>query len=128
MAENTEKETIKQGKLALTMLKMMGMDIVAPKELSTPIIKELNLDNNEKFINTMIELRDVEGREAYEIIKGLVISKLSAGYILKLAHFAGVFQTSLVEYGHEHPEVRDEINKDNIMDILADAMTAEWDE
>ena len=117
------------GKVALMLLMSMGADIVAPEPVKEPKLKALGLAENSHFDGVDKDLKQVEDRdEKLAIIKGAIISHLTPSQMMTLYKFCHDMVHAIVDYCHENPEYRQELEADEALKrIFGNKKGSDWD-
>lgn len=117
MANPNEATANKSGKILRTLIKLMGANIVAPKELKDKKLAELKVENNEPFANILIEMNNLDENEKLTIAKAIAVSTLKSTQCAYLAEYLREHLNDIVQYAHEHEEVREEITPEDLLNM-----------
>lgn len=107
-------------KFMLMMLESSGMNIVPPQEVIISFKEKLNLTNEDTDV--LLELNDVSDDKKAAVLKSACMHFLTIKQLIDLADFLrGEVIPAVLEYGKTHPEVRKEVNVEDVLgDILGE--------
>lgn len=113
-------KTKSAGKMLRTVIMLMGANIVAPKELKDKKLAELKVENNEPFANILIEMNNLDENEKLTIAKAIAVSTLKSTQCAHLAEYLREHLNDIVQYAHEHEEVREEVTPEDFLNNIED--------
>jgi hypothetical protein len=117
MANSNEATTSKPAKVLKTLIRLMGANIVAPKELKDMKLAELKVENNEPLANILIEMNNLDENEKLAVIKAVAISTLKTIQFIPLTEYLRNHMNDIVQYAHEHEEVREEVSPEDLLNM-----------
>ena len=112
-------------KIATMLLKVVGADIVTPKEIANEEIKKLNLEKSEQYADIAIIANNLDNKEVLNIIKALAITKLRVSDFTKISRYLRNLSTIVLEYARDHPEVREEVCPEELEKLMHENDTEE---
>ena len=110
-------ETKNAGKMLRTLIMLMGANIIAPKELRDMKLAELKVENNEPLANILIEMNNLDENEKVAVIKAVAVSTLKPVQCIHLAEYLRNHLNDIVQYAHEHEEVREKVTPEDILNM-----------
>lgn len=111
-------ETKSTGKMLRTLIMLMGVNIITPKELRDKKLAELKVENNEPLANILIEINNLDEEEKLAIVKAIVISTLKATQCIHLAEYVRNHMNDIVQYANEHEEVREKVSPEDLINMM----------
>ena len=117
MADSNAVEVNKTTKMLKTLIKLMGANIVAPKELRDKKLAELKVENNDSLANILIEMNNLDENEKLTIVKAVVISTLKPIQCVHLAEYVRNHMNDIVQYAHAHEEVREDVSPEDLLNM-----------
>ena len=117
MANPNETIAKNSSKMLRTLVMLMGANIVAPKELKDKKLAELKVENNEPLANILIEMNNLDDNEKLAIIKAVVVCTLKSAQCVHLSEYIRSHLNDIVQYAHEHKEVREKVNPEDLLNM-----------
>lgn len=110
-------ENNRAGKMLRTLIMLMGANIIAPKELRDKKVAELKVENNESLANILIEMNNLDENEKLAVIKAIVVSTIKPIQCIHLAEYVRGHLNDIVQYAHEHEEVREKVSPEDLLNM-----------
>ena len=100
------KDSRNRLRMMVQLLVMMGAERVAPTEFTDNILEKLKLKNNNSFADASIALHESYKEERYNLIKGLMITTLTASQISRLGQYIQEYMNDYIEFIRDNEEHR----------------------
>lgn len=117
MANSNEAAVKNSGKMLRVLTMLMGANIVAPKELRDKKLAELKVENNEPLANILIEMSNLDEDEKLTIVKAVAVCTLKTVQCIRLAEYVRSHLNDIVQYAHEHEEVREKVSPEDLLNM-----------
>ena len=106
--ESKKREHEHGRKVALTMLLMVGANILTPAVLADPVIDEANQGNDAKdaFTDMIITMERLDYRKRKALVKAMAVKYLEQRELMELCSELNDLNTDVLLYCHDHEEAR----------------------
>lgn len=118
MANSDEVTKSNPSKMLRTLVKLMGADIIAPKELRDKKLAELKVENNDALANILIEMNNLDDDEKLTIAKAIAVSTLKSVQCIQFSEYLREHLNDIVQYAHEHEEVREKVTPEDLINMM----------
>ena len=105
MVESHKKERENSRKMAISMLLMVGGNVLTPEPIAKPVIDAANQDED-AFADMVITMEKIDPRSRVAILKAMIVKYLKQRELMELTSDLNELNTDVLAYCAEHEEAR----------------------